>query len=69
MMRTRRVPKLDWPVHLFQDVGVLELMDEDDHFSEAADFAATAGTLSFVGDLASVMRYQCAETASHGALA
>jgi hypothetical protein len=67
MMRTRRVPKLDWPVHLFQDVGVLELMDEDD-LSEAADLAATAEPLSFAGDLVSVMRCHYPETAPHGAI-
>jgi hypothetical protein len=64
MMRTRRVPNLDWPVHLFRDVHVLE----DDHFSEAADLAVTPEPLSFAGDLASVMRYHYPETAPHGAI-
>ena len=68
MMRTRRVPKLDWPVHLFQDVSALELMDEDDHFSEVADLAAVAEPMSLAGGLASVMRYHYPETAPHGAI-
>jgi hypothetical protein len=68
MMRTRRVTKLDWPVHLFQDVGHFELMDEDEHFSETADLAAAAEPLSLAGDLASVMRYHYPETAPHRAI-
>jgi hypothetical protein len=67
-MRIRRVPKLDWPVHIFQDVGVLELMAEDDQFAEAGDLAAAAETLSFSGDLTSVVRYHYAGTAYNAAI-
>ena len=58
-MRAKRVPKLNWPTHLFRDASIIKLTHEEDldRFREVADFAARTENIAFSNDQTAITRF------------